>query len=112
MWYTKTNIFLQTDEAIYFWGLKFGGHPMHIYDGPDDQSEKIESIEGVRGSFSILSQGNSLLVKFKISNACGYWQPCSGFFATIHYGKLSIHLPIMYANWHWIYLFHIHITKS
>ena len=42
---------------------------MHIYDGPDDQSEKIESIEGVRGSFSILSQGNSLFVKFKNSDA-------------------------------------------
>ena len=85
---------------------------MHIYDGPDDQSEKIESIEGERGSFSILSQGNSLLVKFKIfdaynTNPCASWEPCSGFFATIHYGKLSIHLPIIFANWHWIYLFHI-----
>ena len=106
------NLFLQTDESDYFFGWKIGGDAMHIYDGPDDQSEKIESIDGERGSFSILSQGNSLLVKFKISSACAYWEPCSGFFATIHYGKLSIHLPIMYANWHWIYLFHIHITKS
>ena len=71
---------------------------MHIYDGPDDQSEKIETIDGERGSFSILSQGNSLLVKFKSPYSCPYWQPCSGFFATIHYGNLSIHLSIMYAN--------------
>ena len=98
---------MQTDEALYFFGLKFGGHTMHIYDGPDDQSEKIESIEGERSSFSILSQGNSLLVKFKISDACCPLCSCSGFFATIHYGKLSIHLPILYANWHWIDLFHI-----
>ena len=89
---------MQTDEALYFFGLKFGGHTMHIYDGPDDQSEKLESIEGEKGSFSILSQGNSLLVKFKISDSCGSWKPCSGFFATIHYSKLSICLPIMYPN--------------
>ena len=78
---------MQTYEAFYIFGLSFGGDKMHIYDGPDDQSEKIESIDGERGSFSILSQGNSLLVKFKISDACFFNQPCSGFFATIHYGK-------------------------
>ena len=91
---------MQTDEAFYFFGLSIGGDKMHIYDGPDDQSEKIESIEGVRGSFSILSQGNSLLVKFKTSDAFFLNQPCSGFFATIHYGKLTIYLPILYANWY------------
>ena len=85
---------MQTAESYYFFGFSIGGDKMHIYDGSDDQSEKIESIDGERGSFSILSQGNSLLVKFKISSACAYWEPCSGFFATIHYGKLSIHLPI------------------
>ena len=89
---------MQTDGSYYFFGLSIGGDKMHIYDGPDDQSEKIESIDGERGSFSILSQGNSLLVKFKISDSCGSWKPCSGFFATIHYSKLSIYLPIMYAN--------------
>ena len=78
---------MQTDESFYFFGLSFGGDIMHIYDGPDDQSEKIESIDGERGSFSILSQGNSLLVKFNSHFACPYWEPCSGFFATIHYGK-------------------------
>ena len=92
------NIFLQTDGSYYFFGMLWGGHTMHIYDGPDDQSEKIESIDGERGSFSILSQGNSLFVKFKTSSPCGNWESCSGFFATIHYSKLSIYLPIMYAK--------------
>ena len=56
---------------------------MDIYDGPNDQSEKIESLSGEIGSFSILSQGNSLYVKFN-SYSNGY----TGFFATIHYGNL------------------------
>ena len=89
---------MQTKESFFFFGWSIWGDKMHIYDGPDDQSEKIESIDGERGSFSILSQGNSLFVKFKTSSPCGNWESCSGFFATIHYSKLSIYLPIMYAK--------------
>ena len=56
---------------------------MHIYDGPDDQSEKIESLSGEIGSFSILSHGSSLYVKFNSK-----YNYHTGFFATIHYGNL------------------------
>ena len=75
---------MQTEEPWYFYGILLSvGDIMDIYDGPNDQSEKIESLSGEIGSFSILSQGNSLYVKFN-SYSNGY----TGFFATIHYGNL------------------------
>ena len=82
------NIFLQTEKPFYVWGILINmGDTMDIYDGPDDQSEKIESLNGKIGSFSILSHGSSLYVKFNSLSTLDFLQ-YTGFFATIHYGNL------------------------
>ena len=54
-----------------------------IFDGRQDTSPILEEISGDIGSFTIKSNGSSLLLKFESDNEINN----VGFFATVHYGK-------------------------
>ena len=54
-----------------------------IFDGRQDTSPILEEISGNIGSFTIKSNGSSLLLKFESDNEFNNL----GFFATVHYGK-------------------------
>ena len=54
-----------------------------IFDGREDTSPILEEISGDIGSFTIKSNGSSLLLKFESDNEINN----VGFSATVHYGK-------------------------
>ena len=57
-----------------------------IFDGRQDTSPILQEISGDIGSFTIKSNGSSLLLKFESDNEINN----AGFFATVHYGKKII----------------------
>ena len=54
-----------------------------IFDGRQDTSPILQEISGDIGSFTIKSNGSSLLLKFESDNEINN----VGFSATVHYGK-------------------------
>ena len=57
-----------------------------IFDGRQDTSPILQEISGDIGSFTIKSNGSSLLLKFESDNEINN----AGFSATVHYGKKII----------------------
>ena len=57
-----------------------------IFDGRQYTSPILQEISGDIGSFTIKSNGSSLLLKFESDNEINN----AGFFATVHYGKKII----------------------
>ena len=57
-----------------------------IFDGRQDTSPILHEISGDIGSFTIKSNGSSLLLKFESDNEINN----AGFSATVHYGKKII----------------------
>ena len=57
---------------------------LSIYDGTSDQAPLIENLSGNLGSFSVMTSGNSLFMKFHAKNPVTTFE---GFLIAINYGN-------------------------